>query len=342
MIPARDEADGIAAAVGSLLAQDYPGGIRVVVVDDASSDGTADVARAAARGDDRLIIVPGQPLAAEWTGKLWAVDQGVGRASERFPQTEFLLLCDADIVHARHAVRRLVAKAESERLDLVSLMVKLRCLTVWERLLIPAFVFFFRKLYPFSWVADKRRRTAAAAGGCMLVRRSALERAGGIRRIRDRVIDDCALAAAVKGAGGAIWLGMAQESRSLRSYEHLDDIWRMVARTAFVQLDHSVLMLGVTILGMIVIYVAPVIGVVSGLALWEPAILAAAASTWVAMVFAYRPTALYYGLSLFSGFLLPFVAALYTLMTIDSALRHWRGFGNPWKGRRYDAPITGG
>lgn len=220
VIPARDEAETIQGAVRSLMEQDYPGDFTVFVVDDNSSDETADIARAVTDDPARLQVVAGKPLPGKWTGKIWAVAQGLARATDGLPDAKFILLTDADIVHGANKIRRLDAKAEADELDLVSLMVLLRCRSAWERLLIPAFVFFFQMLYPFPWVNDPGRRTAGAAGGCMLVRNSALRRIGGISRLRDKVIDDCALARAIK-PGGKVWLGLATESHNLRGYDGL-------------------------------------------------------------------------------------------------------------------------
>ncbi|HUC62180.1 MAG TPA: glycosyltransferase [Alphaproteobacteria bacterium] len=340
IVPARNEADGVGRAVASLLGQDYPARVQLILVDDGSSDGTADVARAAAArlgAADRLTILAGAPLPKGWAGKLWAVEQGVRHEAEG--KAPYLLLTDADIEHDPLNLRRLVAKAESERLDLVSLMVRLHCATFWERLLIPAFVFFFQMLYPFPAVNARDPRVAAAAGGCMLVRRTALERAGGIAAIRNAIIDDCALARLIKGQGGAIWLGLAERVSSLRVYRDLSEIWRMVARSAYTQLDHSPLLLALTILAMLIVYLVPpailAVGVATGH--WLAAALAFAA--WATMARLYRPTLALYGASLWNAWLLPAAASLYLAMTIDSARRHWRGEGGAWKGRHYPGGL---
>jgi hopene-associated glycosyltransferase HpnB len=334
VVPARNEAATIAAAVASLLGQDYSGGVRVVVVDDHSDDGTAEKARAVANGSDRLTVVTGAALPSGWTGKLWAVHQGLAAAARVAPDAVYVLLTDADIVHDPSSVRRLVAKAEAECLDLVSLMVLLHCQGFWERLLIPAFVFFFQKLYPFPRVNDPKRPEAAAAGGCMLVRRRALDAAGGVAAIRDRLIDDCALAGMIK-CSGPIWLGLTKDVRSIRAYESLGDIWRMVARAAFTQLSHSWLALAGTVVGMAIVYLVPPLAVALGLATGAavPAIVGVAA--WLLMAVAYWPTLRLYGLGLGWAFALPAAGFLYTLMTLDSARRHWQGRGGSWKGRHY-------
>ena len=338
LIPARDEADVVGRAVASLLAQDYPGAVSVVLVDDRSTDGTAEAARAAAGGDARLTAIQAPPLEPGWTGKLWAMNAGLGHALRAHPEARFVLLTDADIAHERSALRRLVAKAEAERRDLVSLMVKLHCVGVWERLLIPAFVFFFQKLYPFPRVNDPGNRTAGAAGGCMLVRRTALARIGGLAPIKGALIDDCALARAIK-AGGPIWLGLAEASASLRPYDGLGGIWRMVARTAFTQLRFSVLLLAGTVLGMAVLYAAPPIAAILGIlsACWTMVALGAAG--WLLMAALYRPTQRLYVRPAWESALLPVAALLYLLMTLSSAVAHWRGRGGAWKGRTYGHPT---
>jgi len=335
VIPARDEADAIAAAVRSLLDQDFPGRLDVVVVDDNSADGTAAAAGAAAGADAaRLHVVTGGPLPAGWTGKMWAVHQGIARTADIAPDAAFVLLCDADIVHGPGALRRLTAKAQAGGLDLVSLMVRLRTVHFWEKLLIPAFVFFFQKLFPFPWVNDPGRGVAAAAGGCMLVRRTALARIGGIETIRDRLIDDCALAAAVK-PGGPIWLGLARDSHSLRAYDGLGGIWDMVARTAFVQLRGSVWLLIGAVAGMALLYLAPPAGLVAGILGGDRPAAVLGALGWAVMAFCYRPTLSLYGRPAWEAAALPLAGLLYAAMTLASARRSWAGCGAAWKGRVY-------
>ncbi len=327
VIPARAEAPTIGRAVNSLLAQDYPGELAIIVVDDGSGDGTAEAAGAS----ERLRVIEGAALAEGWTGKLWAVSQGIAAAP---PTATYLLLTDADIVHHPENLRQLVFKAESKRLDLVSLMVGLHCQSFWERRLIPAFVFFFQKLYPFPWVNDPARSTAAAAGGCMLVRRRALEAAGGVAAVRDRLIDDCALAGLLK-VHGPIWLGLSHETHSLRSYQRLSEIWNMVARTAFVQLDHSAVLLLGAVFGMGVLYLVPPIAAIAGLLTGQTGLELLGAAAWAAMTAAYAPTLRLYGQRSAHTLWLPIVGLLYAMMTVSSALRHWRGRGGGWKGRHY-------
>uniref|UniRef100_B8HKR2 Hopene-associated glycosyltransferase HpnB n=1 Tax=Cyanothece sp. (strain PCC 7425 / ATCC 29141) TaxID=395961 RepID=B8HKR2_CYAP4 len=334
VVPARNEASVIARSLGSLLNQDYPGKFTVILVDDQSSDGTATIAQATAAQlgqSDRLQILSGQPLPPGWSGKLWAVEQGIQAA----PSSDYLLLTDADISHAPLNLRQLVVKAETESLDLVSLMVLLRCESGWEKLLIPAFVFFFQKLYPFRWVNTPNRPTAAAAGGCVLVNRETLARAGGIAVVRQALIDDCALAAAIKQVGGKIWLGLTTTTHSLRPYPNLETIWQMVARTAFTQLHYSPWLLLGTLVGMAVIYLVPPLATLLGLVTQTWGVGAIGLLTWLLMSLSYYPTIRLYQLSPLWCFTLPLIALLYNLMTLDSALRHWRGVGGAWKGRVY-------
>ncbi|MGA8152016.1 MAG: glycosyltransferase [Terriglobales bacterium] len=331
IVPARDEAAAVAQAVRSLVRQAYPGPIHIFLVDDHSSDGTAEIARQAAReagNSDRLSVVEAQPLPRGWTGKLWALSQGL-QAAAHF-DAEYYLLTDADVVHEPENLRSLVLRAEGGDFDLVSLMVKLHCESLAERVLIPAFVFFFFKLYPPAWVARPDRRTAAAAGGCMLVRRAALERIGGIAVIRDHLIDDCALARAVK-SGGRVWLGPTASAWSLRRYQSWTEIGRMIARTAFTQLRHSTLLLFMAVAGMAITYLAP-----PALLLCGPLAATLGAAAWLLQSIAYWPTLRFYGLSPLWAPLLPLASLFYLGTTILSAVQYWRGYGGLWKGRVQD------
>ena len=332
IIPARDEAAGIGRCLESLLGQDYGGPVRVVVVDDNSGDGTAAVARRAARdcrAEDRLTIVPGAPLSAGWTGKLWALRQGIAEAiGDRADAPEYLLLTDADIVYAPTMVSWLVAHAESRGDVLTSLMVKLSCDSLAERFLIPGFIFFFQMLYPFAWVNRGDRATAAAAGGCMLIRAQALRGAGGIEAIRDALIDDCALAKRLK-AQGPIWLGLTTRVTSIRPYPHWRDIAAMVSRSAYAQLDYSPLRLAGTVAAMTLVYLVPP---VTALTASGTAFLFGV-STWALMAILYQPVLRLYRLSPLWGLALPAVAFAYVLFTIESALASRRGQGGLWKGR---------
>lgn len=331
VIPARNEADGIAACVRSLLAQDYPGSFDVLLVDDDSTDGTAAVARRAAETDgrgDRLTVVTGQPLPSGWAGKLWAQHQGIEQVEHRRERPEYLLLTDADIAFQADSLRNLVARAQAHGLVLTSLMAKLSCTSAAERALVPAFIFFFQMLYPFRWVNRPQSTTAAAAGGCMLVDREALQRAGGIERIRTALIDDCALAQLMK-AQGPIWLGLTERVRSIRPYPRLDDIRRMVARSAYAQLRYSPALLAGTLVGMVLIYFAPVLLTLfaEGLARWL------GLAGWVLMALAFQPILRFYRASPLWGVALPAIALAYMLFTLDSAWASARGRGGMWKGR---------
>jgi hopene-associated glycosyltransferase HpnB len=329
VIPARDETVVIGRAVASLLAQDYDGNFRIVVVDDQSSDGTADAARAAAvaaGAPDRLTICRGKPVPPGWTGKLWAMSQGVDAARSMRP--DHLLLTDADIVHGTGNLRELVSRCETEDYDLVSLMVRLHCGSLWERLLIPAFVFFFFKLYPPRWVADPARRTAGAAGGCMLIRAATLERIGGIDSIRGEIIDDCALARRVKSVG-KVWLGPARHTTSIREYRSWRPIWDMVVRSAFAQLDYSAVMLALTLLMLMLTYLAPPLLLLSA----EPAAMLCGGFAWLGMSIAFLPTLRAYDAPRSIAVLLPLIALFYVAATVASAVLFWRGRGGYWKGR---------
>jgi hopene-associated glycosyltransferase HpnB len=329
VIPARDEAAVIGRAVASLLAQDYSGGLHIVVVDDQSSDGTADVARAAAASadaSDRVTICSGEPVPPGWTGKLWAMRQGVEVARSRQP--DYLLLTDADIVHGPGNLRELLGRAETGGYDLVSLMVRLNCRSIWEKLLIPAFVFFFFKLYPPRWVADLARRTSAAAGGCMLVRTAALDRVGGIDSIRHEIIDDCALARRVK-ADGRVWLNPSAHTRSIREYRSWRAVWDMIVRSAFAQLGYSAAMLLLTVFMLVLTYLAPPLLLFSA----QPVAALCGTLAWLGMIIAFLPTLRAYDAPPVIALLLPLIALFYVAATIASALQFWRGRGGYWKGR---------
>ncbi|MGW3430437.1 glycosyltransferase [Streptomyces melanosporofaciens] len=367
VVPARDESAVLPASLPSLLAQDYPGPAEIFLIDDGSSDGTGKLAHELAEeygGLPLTVDSPGEP-GPGWTGKLWAVRHGMALATTRIAAdrkddgnheddgdrkdegdrkddvgVDYLLLTDADIAHEPDSLRELVRAAEANGLDLVSQMARLRVATCWERLIVPAFVYFFAQLYPFRWVNRPRGRTAAAAGGCVLLRREAAERAGIPETIRQSVIDDVALARAVKRSGGRIWLGLADRVDSVRPYPRLGKLWRMVSRSAYTQLRHHPLLLLMTVAGLAVVYLVPPAAVVAGVLTERPALLALGAAAWALMAGSYIPMLRYYRQTLWLAPLLPLTALLYLLMTVDSAVRHHLGQGAAWKGRTYARPSA--
>ncbi|MGK7890046.1 MAG: glycosyltransferase [Leptolyngbyaceae cyanobacterium] len=383
VIPARNEAELLPQTLRSILTQNYPGPLSVILVDDHSTDDTATIAQAIAQQVDQsaspdqsprtLTILTAQPLPPGWTGKLWALEQGTQSALNQSPVPDYILLTDADIDHDPQNLRRLVQQARSLNLDLASIMVRLRCESLWEQVLIPAFVFFFQKLYPFRWVNIPSHPTAAAAGGCILLRPSALKRIGGIRSIRDALIDDCTLAHTIKrksakrrtkneefpdstpqrpnaptpfprssilsppSFGNPIWLGLSTHTRSLRPYPTLQSIWDMVARTAYTQLHYSPWLLLGTVVGMSMVYLVPVITLIPAFLAQQWWAVFASALTLGLMAIAYWPSVRFYHCSPILAACLPGIAFLYTLMTLDSARRYWLGVKSSWKGRNYSA-----
>jgi hopene-associated glycosyltransferase HpnB len=336
LIPARDEADVIGRTVTALASQGKD--LAAIVVDDQSADGTAPAALAAAgRAPDALTleIVRGEPLPVGWAGKLWALEQGLEHVDR-----PFVLLLDADIELAPGLVPTLLRTAEQSGASLVSIMAELHCATFWEKLLTPAFVFFFKLLYPFALCNDPKRKTAAAAGGCMLAHTDALRAIGGFAAIRGALIDDCTLAAALKRAAPPIWLGMSRSVRSLRAYPRLGDFWAMVSRSAFTQLRYSVALLLLTAVSMLVVLVAPVASVAAApLDAGAPAALAGVAA-WLAMSAAYLPVVRFYRLSAPWALTLPLAGALFLAMTLSSAVAYWRGAHAHWKNRSYDRSLV--
>ncbi|MGJ5676331.1 MAG: glycosyltransferase [Nostochopsis sp.] len=357
VIPARNEADLLPKTLRSLLCQNYPGSFTIFLVDDQSTDGTAEIAQQTAQAlnkNQQLHIITAQPLPPGWSGKLWAMEQGINKAIATL-EPDYLLLTDADIEHNLANLHQLVTKAEQENLELVSLMVRLRCENFWEKLLIPAFVFFFQKLYPFRWVNNPKKSTAAAAGGCILIRTATLKRIGGMQVIRQALIDDCALAHAVKSgftqsqdSGDRytaqhfpkIWLGLSSSTHSLRPYLSLSPIWDMVARTAFTQLNYSPLLLLGTLIGIILVYIIPPLGFIVGALSGNWLVAFTGLSAWLLMSLAYLPMIRFYECPVWLAFCLPIIALLYNLMTLDSALRYWQGRGGAWKGRVYSPSTT--
>ncbi len=335
VVPARNEADVIEQALKNLVRQDYPGGFEIRLVDDHSEDQTGTLARQVASGSDgRLSVLDAPERPPGWVGKLWALHSGTVQTTE---EPVYWWLTDADIAHEPDTLRRLVTKAEEERFAQVSLMVRLSCSSLWEKLLIPAFVFFFQKLYPFPWVTADRRGISAAAGGCVLVRAETLREAGGIAAIKGAIIDDCSLAAnlrpAARKAGRGLFLGLTLQSHSIRPYSGLMEIWAMVARSAYTQLHYNPLLLLGTLFGMLLLYLLPPLLVLTWP--WHGNVMAAllGAVTWGLMAVAWLPTLRLYALSAWRGLLLPLAGLFYTAMTFDSARLHWLGKGAAWKGR---------
>jgi hopene-associated glycosyltransferase HpnB len=334
VVPARDEAQVLPVSLPTLLAQDYPGPARVVLADDDSTDGTAALAgRLAETGMVPLTVVSPGPPPTGWTGKLWALQAGVGAAGD----VEFLLLTDADIAHPTGSLTALVTAATAHRLDLVSQLVRLRVRTGWERLLVPAFGYFFALLYPPRWSNRPTARTAAAAGGCTLVRRAALERAGGLAAIRGAVIDDVALARTLKRSGARTYLGLADDVRSVRPYPTLAALWQMVARSAYTQLHHSPLLLAGTVAGLALVFAVPPAATATGALTGNTALFAVGAAGWTLMAASYQPTLAYHRQPAAAALLQPVTAGLYLAMTLDSARQHHTGRGAAWKGRTYPA-----
>ncbi len=338
VVPARNEADVIARTLASLLAQDYAGRFALTVIDDRSDDGTGAVARSTIAAHDRATlarVVEARRRPEGWTGKVWALAEGITSARAAGAQPAYWWFSDADVEHDPRTLARLVATALARDRALVSQMVSLHCESAAERLLIPAFVFFFRMLYPFAWSNDDARATAAAAGGCVLLADDALRRIGGIERIKGDLIDDCALAAAVKAGGGGLWLGLATRSRSVRRYGSFGAIASMVSRTAYTQLRYSPLLLAGTVAGMLLLYYVPVAATVAGVRRRRIDLALPGALAWITMAALYAPTLRLYGLRRRNAFALPAAAMLYTAMTLDSARRHARGTGGGWKGRTF-------
>ncbi|MEE1755313.1 glycosyltransferase [Streptomyces sp. SP18CS02] len=362
IVPARDEAEVLPLSLPSLLAQDYPGRAEIFLVDDGSADGTGDLARGLSvrHGGLPLTVTSPGPPDEGWTGKLWALRHGIALARARggadrgdgygygdgLPcgrdggAPEYLLLTDADIAHEPDSLRELVCAATANELDLVSQMARLRVASAWERLVVPAFVYFFGQLYPFRRVNKDGARTAAAAGGCVLLRTEMAVRARVPESIRHAVIDDVSLARAVRRARGRMWLGLAERVDSVRPYPRLSDLWRMVSRSAYAQLRHNPVVLAGTVAGLALVYLVPPVALGAGLFAGDVAAGWAGGAAWTVMAGTYIPMLRYYRQSLWLAPTLPFTALLYLSMTVDSAVLHHRGRGAPWKGRTYARPTA--
>lgn len=340
VVPARNEAKTIAACLTSIAAQDYPGELTVIVVNDSSTDCTADAARKTETqfGEGRLIVLDAPPLEAGWAGKMWALEHGVAHA--RTLNNEFLWFTDADIEHQPNVLSLLVGLTARKGLDLASVMVRLRCESFWEKLLVPPFVYFFFLFYPPRAVINPANRIAGAAGGCMLVRRQALEWAGGIRAIRSAIIDDCALADLIKSSGGRIWLGLADDSHSLRGYSDLSDLWTMVRRSAYHQLRYSPVLLVSVLAGLLVTFAGPVLIAAGAVQAGRLEIALAGCAAAIVMLGSYWPVVRYFRLPGWWVISLPIAALIYGAMTVASAARHYSGRGNTWRGRIVGAKDT--
>jgi hopene-associated glycosyltransferase HpnB len=350
VVPARNEADSLPGTLPALLAQDYPGDFRVFLVDDGSDDGTAGVAaelgeKAARDGGAPLTVVPGRPRPDGWAGKVWAMAQGLAAAVDTgSAAAAYVLFTDADIAWAPTALRDLVRAAEDDDRALVSQMALLRAETAWERVIVPAFVYFFAQLYPFKKVNNPKSGTSAGAGGCMLIRAEALERAGGLEPMRGALIDDVALGTLLKTGGNRIWLGLTTDIRSDRPYPSLGSLWHMIARSAYVQLRYNPALLAGTLAGLLLLYAVPPAGVVAALiAVGVGSTGAAVAVTgiagllgWGLMTASYLPMLRFYRLSPLRAPALPLIALLYAAMTADSARRHYSGRAVSWRGRAAD------
>ncbi len=330
VIPARDEAGVIARSVQSLLRQTGISPLNIFVVDDNSSDGTAEIARSVAPDDDRLTVITGKPLPPGWSGKVWAMQQGVERALSLEP--DFLLLTDADIEHEPDGIARLANLADQGDYDIASFMVSLHCETLAEKLLVPSFVFYFLLLYPPLWIRNPRRKIAGAAGGCLLIRPEALQRAGGLEAIRHEIIDDCSLARVVKQSGGKVWLGVTQDTISIRPHHSFAEIEHMVTRTAFNQLRHSAVLLLLAIAGLVLTYIVPLALLFSG----SRALTLLGAAAYAMMFVTYLPTVRLYRVNWIWALTLPLSAMFFMAASIHSAVKYWSGRGGEWKGRAQD------
>lgn len=332
VIPARNESAVLSLTLPSILNQEYPGPFHVILVDDRSTDGTGEIAQSiiAEHSSTNGTVIAGAPRPADWVGKVWAMQQGVAHIAAS--SSDYIWFTDADIAHAPGVLTALVSKAQQEGRDLVSLMASLRVDSWWDRLLVPAFVYFFAKLYPFRFVNNPRRPAAGAAGGCMLVSRQALAASGGLAAMRDALIDDCALARLLKRNNRRIWLAFTHSVASVRAYGTLESIWDMVARSAFHQLRYSWIKLTGTVTGMLLLYVFPPLLTFLGILLRDPVTAAIGGATWSIQSLSFLPILAHQGTSRWIAPLLPLAGILYTAMTVSSAMRHVTGRSKAWRG----------
>jgi hopene-associated glycosyltransferase HpnB len=340
VIPARNEAEVIKKTLLSVLQQACPALKRIIVINDNSDDQTVTMINQLIKESDplkKILLLQGKPLIAGWTGKLWAVHQGIQKISDLLPASEqqdvYVWLTDADVIHHPQTLSHLLSIVQEKRVDLVSVMVKLSAKNFWEKLLIPAFIYFFQKLYPFAAVASDKSKIAAAAGGCILIRQETLEKIGGIVSIRNQLIDDCSLAKKVKNSGGKLWLGLTNTSIAARPYENLNQLWRMVTRSAYKQLDNSFILLILTCVGMVATYLLPWIFIILSLVIFNWLYLFLSFLTIILMIKTYLPTLNLYQLPKIWSLFLPIAAFFYLMMTIHSAYLHKVGKGGNWKGR---------
>jgi hopene-associated glycosyltransferase HpnB len=322
LIPARNEQDVISDTLDGLTQQGK--NLNIILIDDQSNDQTSEIARS--KNLPYLQIIHGRSLASGWSGKLWALEQG-----RLMAKTPLILLLDADIYLKPHILNTLLLKMEREQLDLISLMARLRMESFWEKLLIPAFIFFFKLLYPFSLSNSVQSRVAAAAGGCILVKTDMLEKVNAFNSLKQCLIDDCSLARKIKNAGGRIWLGLTHSAVSLRPYNKLDNIWAMVDRSAFTQLQHSWLLLLLTTLLMIAAFVNPVLAIIYG----DSVAVILGLCTLVFLFICYLPVLNFYSINPLWGCFLPVIGTLFLCMTWSSAWQYLTDKGARWKDRSY-------
>ena len=336
MIPARNEEKTILKTLNSIKNQNYKN-LQVVIVDDNSSDKTKKIVNKFKEGFRNLILLKGKQLPSGWVGKTWALKQAVDQANKKF--FDYYLFLDSDITFSKNLVKKVIHLSKSENLLMISLMAKLNCNSFWEKMLIPSFIFFFQKLYPFNYVNDKKKNLAAAAGGFIFCKASEFKKENLYNKIRNKVIDDCNIAKLLK-KNGAIWLGLTNQIKSGRSYKNLNSIWNMVSRTAFEQLNHSLILLFICILGLTIVYLFPLAIIVIILLFFQLDLqhlhlVVVNLTSYILMIRIILPTLKFYGVNQHYALAIPITAILYICMTITSAINYTLFFGNTWKGRKY-------